>query len=211
MASLSGVWPAFTATDALSWNYLPLIALELLVGFMIGFCAAIPFWFIDSMGFLIDNMRGASIATVLNPTLSKHSSLLGVIFTQMFSLLFLLTHGFNELIAAIYHSYVALPPGTALRFDHGFLDFLGNEWHLLYELCLRFSMPAVVVMLLTDLALGLINRSAQQLNVFFLSMPIKSVLSLFVLIISLPVGVQMFFGRSAHFSERISTLMGLLH
>jgi type III secretion protein T len=34
--------------------------------------------------------------------------------------------------------------------------------------------PALVVMSLIDLSLGLINRFAQQLNVFSLTMPIKS-------------------------------------
>lgn len=47
-------------------------------------------------------------------------------------------------------------------------------------------MPAMVMMVLVDLALGFINRSVQQLNVFTLSMPIKSAIVLLMLIISLP-------------------------
>jgi type III secretion protein T len=45
----------------------------------------------------------------------------------------------------------------------------------------------MIMMFLSDMGLGLMNRFAQQLNVFTLSMPIKSALALFVLILYLPI------------------------
>ncbi|AXD08602.1 hypothetical protein CHE29_06285 [Salmonella enterica] len=41
----------------------------------------IPFWAIDSAGFLIDTMRGSSMGSIYNPTLSESSTLLGVFFS----------------------------------------------------------------------------------------------------------------------------------
>jgi type III secretion protein T len=43
--------------------------------------------------------------------------------------------------------------------------------------------PMVICMFLVDFSLGLVNRFAPSLNVFFLSMPIKSALSLLVLVL----------------------------
>lgn len=63
--------------------------------------------------------------------------------------------------------------------------FVIGQWQMLFRLALAFAMPALLVMLLVDVALGLVNRSAPQLNVFFLSMPIKSLLGLLMLLLAL--------------------------
>lgn len=184
---LMDTWPALEAlrNSGTITQYLVIISGELSIGLILGFCAAIPFWAMDMAGFLIDTMRGSSMASVLNPMLGQQSSLFGILFTQIFSVLFLVIGGFNQLIAAIYHSYAVLPPGEAFHFGPGFVQFLSTQWQLTYELCLRFSMPAIVAILMVDMALGLVNRSAQQLNVFFLSMPIKSAFAVLMLVMSM--------------------------
>ena len=47
------------------------------------------------------------------------------------------------------------------------------------------SAPVIIIMFLATLGLGLVNRTAPQLNVFFLSMPIKSALGIAMLVIYL--------------------------
>ncbi|CNJ53299.1 EscT/YscT/HrcT family type III secretion system export apparatus protein [Yersinia aldovae] len=168
------------------WGWLNLIPGEMLIGLLLGFCAAIPFWAVDMAGFLIDTLRGATMGTVFNPAMSVQTSILGLLFSQFLCALFFMTGGFNLLLSALYDSYHYFPPGNVLQFNSTFFNFLLTEWQMLYRLCLSFSLPAVLSMVLADLALGLLNRSAQQLNVFFLSMPIKSALALFLLLLSLP-------------------------
>jgi type III secretion protein T len=51
--------------------------------------------------------------------------------------------------------------------------------------------PVVIVMFIATLGLGLVNRTAPQLNVFFLSMPVKSGLGVAMLIIYLPFIMDM--------------------
>ncbi|OHX10902.1 EscT/YscT/HrcT family type III secretion system export apparatus protein, partial [Chromobacterium sphagni] len=117
------VYPQWQLPASGAWGYVLLAAGELSVGLMIGFCAAIPFWVLDMAGFLIDTMRGSSMASVLNPLLGQQSSLFGLLFTQIFGVLFLISGGFNELLEAIYQSYVTLPPGAALRYSPETLSF----------------------------------------------------------------------------------------
>jgi type III secretion protein T len=47
---------------------------------------------------------------------------------------------------------------------------------------LLLSAPAIIAMFLAELGLALVSRFAPQLQVFFLAMPIKSALALFVLV-----------------------------
>lgn len=53
------------------------------------------------------------------------------------------------------------------------------------------SAPAIIVMFLATIGLGLVNRTAPQLNVFFLSMPVKSALGIALLIVYLPFIIDM--------------------
>jgi type III secretion protein T len=166
------------------------IVQEMMIGLVIGFVAAIPFWALDSAGFLIDTIRGSSLSSVINPSLGEAASIFGILFTQLFMTLFFFNGGFNQLLETLYHSYQQLPPGAGITFDKAWLDLLLAQWEMLCGLVVNFALPAVAIMLLVDMALGLINRSAQQLNVFFLAMPLKSVAVLFVLMISLWASVD---------------------
>ena len=53
------------------------------------------------------------------------------------------------------------------------------------------SAPVIIVMFLATIGLGLVNRTAPQLNVFFLSMPVKSALGIAMLIFYLPFIMDM--------------------
>ncbi|MEG3130493.1 type III secretion system export apparatus subunit SctT [Pantoea cypripedii] len=190
-------------------GYLLLAAGELCIGLVIGFCAAIPFWAMDMAGFVIDTMRGSSMAAIFNPMLGEQSSILGLLFTQVFNVLFLMSGCFNELITAIYQSYVTLPPGGTFTYGVDGLAFMARQWQLMYELCLRFAMPAIVIIMLVDMSMGLINRSAQQLNVFFLAMPIKSGFAILMLIISFNFAFGSVREYSQNFTHLTQQLLGV--
>lgn len=179
-------------------SYIFLVATELVTGILLGFSAAIPFWALDMTGFIIDTMRGSSMAGIFNPLLSAETSPLGLFFSQIAGALFMFLGGFNHLLMVIFTSYERLEPGAALRTGDGFILLLNLMWHQLFTLALSFAMPAVVIMLLVDISLGLINRSAQQINVFTLSMPVKSAAVIFILILAIPFSLS---GLLSNFSR----------
>ena len=55
------------------WTWLSYIPGELLIGLVLGFCGAIPFWAVDMAGFIIDSLRGATMSEVFNPAMSVQS------------------------------------------------------------------------------------------------------------------------------------------
>lgn len=149
------------------------------------------------------------MATVLNPSLGESSTIFGVFFTQLLAAVFFAFGGLHHLITAFYHSYQLFPPGSALHFDKTLLLFFKQQWDMLFSLLFSFALPAIGVMLLVDIGLGLINRSVQQLNVFFLAMPIKSALVLLLLIISLPYSIRLYQQHLIQMDDFINTLWRL--
>lgn len=171
------------------------IGQELIIGILIGFIVALPFWALDSAGFIVDTIRGASMGSVLNPSLGESASMMGILFVQLFIALFFMYGGLNHVLDILYQSYRILPPGSGLHPGERWLSLLVAQWQTAFTLGVSFVLPTVIVMVLTDLAIGLINRSAQQLNVFFLAMPIKSVLALLMLIMSLFFACNIYFNH----------------
>jgi type III secretion protein T len=183
---------------------------ELLIGMLIGFAAAIPFWALDIASFIIDTMRGAAMGTLLNPLLGEQSSIYGMLFSQLYAVLFLGFGGFHEVLTTLYTSYTVLVPGHCIVLSEQLFLILKQWWLLMFHLGLGFALPAMLIMILVDVAMGLLNRSAQQLNVFFLAMPIKSALVLLLLVVSLESALQLYRRHMAAITEQVLQLLSVL-
>ena len=159
---------------------------EALVGFLIGFFAAIPFWVAENVGNFIDNQRGATMGEVYSPLSGAQVSTTGIFFTQIVSTIFFVGGAVLVFLAAIYGSYAIVPMfggWPALRADAPVfaLDTLDGMMRTTFVV----SAPVIILMFLATIGLGFVNRTAPQLNVFFLSMPIKSALGVAMLVVYL--------------------------
>ena len=165
-----------------------LIGKEVLLGLLIGFVATIPFWAIEATGFIIDNQRGASIASTLNPTLGSQTSPTGLLLTQTMITLFFTGGAFLTLIGALFQSYVSWPVATFFPYiGSQWVDFFYAQFSQLLRLCLLLAAPLLIAMFLAEFGLALISRFAPSLNVFILAMPIKSIVASLLLVIYLNV------------------------
>ncbi|ECJ9884388.1 EscT/YscT/HrcT family type III secretion system export apparatus protein, partial [Salmonella enterica] len=75
------------------YSWLGLMAGEIIIGFLIGFCAAVPFWAVDMAGFLLDTLRGATMGTIFNSTVEAETSLFGLLFSQFLFVVFFISGG----------------------------------------------------------------------------------------------------------------------
>jgi type III secretion protein T len=167
-------------------------AKEAFLGFVIGFFAAVPFWVAESVGNFIDNQRGATMGEVFSPLNGAQVSTLGIFFTQIASTLFFVGGAVFVFIGALYTSYSIWPV-----FSEGILmagdapRVVLSSFDDMMRATVIIASPVVMVMFLATLGLGFVNRTAPQLNVFFLSMPVKSALGIAFLIIYLPFVMDM--------------------
>lgn len=168
------------------------VAKEVFLGFIIGFFAAIPFWIAESVGNFIDNQRGATMGEVFSPLSGAQVSTIGIFFTQITSTLFFVGGAIFVFLAALYMSYGIWPvftPGISMT-NEAPLVILGSVDDMMRTTVI-ISAPVIMVMFLATLGLGFVNRTAPQLNVFFLSMPVKSALGIAFLVIYLPFVLDM--------------------
>ncbi|MGV7960271.1 type III secretion system export apparatus subunit SctT [Photorhabdus tasmaniensis] len=161
-----------------------LLGKEVLLGLLIGFIASIPFWAMEATGFIIDNQRGATMASVLNPSLGSQTSPTGLLLTQTLITLFFSGGAFLSLLGALYQSYNSWP--VAQFFPHitsQWISFFYGQFSYLLQLCILMAAPLLIAMFLAEFGLALISRFAPSLNVFVLAMPIKSAIASLLLVI----------------------------
>ena len=189
---LPSVMAAMPPGEPNYWMFSLVAIKESLLGFMLGFFAAVPFWIAENVGNFIDNQRGATMGEVYSPLSGAHVSTTGIFFTQVVSTLFFVGGAVFVLLGALYRSYGLWPVFTeALRFDSGTPGFILGSLDSMLRTTVVISAPIVILMFLATIGLGLVNRTAPQLNVFFLSMPIKSALGVALLIVYLPFILDM--------------------
>lgn len=166
---------------------------EVLIGCMIGFFSAFPFWIAENIGNFIDNQRGATMGEVYSPMSGTQDSTTGLFFTQVVATLFFVGGAIFILLAAIYMSFSMWPvfgdTWTKMTVETPSV-VLGSVDRLLRTTVI-ISAPVIIIMFLATIGLGFVNRTAPQLNVFFLSMPIKSALGIAFLIVYLPFILDM--------------------
>jgi type III secretion protein T len=164
-----------------------IIGKELLVGFMQAYCASIIFWAMLSVGFIMDNQRGAGMAQATDPASGEASSLFGAFLHQIAIYLLFSGGAFVHILLFLLAGYAVCPPGFAAGsgMGEGIPLFLMGQFSRLMLMTVVFAAPVMLICLLSDVGLGLVNRFAPQLNVFFLSMPIKSALGMFMIFLYL--------------------------
>jgi type III secretion protein T len=165
-----------------------LLVKEALLGLLLAFPLAVAYWAVQGIGYYIDNQRGAAIADTIDPLTSEQSSSLGILFGQAFIVYFFIVGGFNELLSFAYGSYLIWPVENMLpSFSESTSSFYIDTFSNMLTLIVILSAPVILLMFVTELSLALISKFAPTLNVFFLAMPVKSAVALFVLVLYVPL------------------------
>jgi type III secretion protein T len=164
--------------------FVMLLVKEAFIGLLLGFACALPFWAMEAVGFVIDNQRGASMAASVNPLTGNDTSPMGILLNYAFIAFFFVAGGFQLMLGMIYDSYKLWPPMSFLpQLDIASANLLLMQLNRMVLTTLLLASPILLIMFMAEIGLALISRFAPQLQVFFMAMPIKSALGLFVLVL----------------------------
>ena len=103
--------------DPVWWMFGVVALKEALLGALIGFFAAIPFWVAENVGNFIDNQRGATMGEVYSPLSGTQVSTTGIFFTQIVSTVFFVSGAVLLLLGALYKSYAIWPHAGKINED----------------------------------------------------------------------------------------------
>lgn len=176
-------------------GFIGMIAKEVFVGFTLGFVASLVFEAVQVAGRIADFQRGSTMGELFAPQLQERVSELGQFQLQLAIVVFITSGAHRYFISALVRSFEFIPALKFPNIQSGWSEaaqFMTIMTGSVLSIGVQIAVPIVITLLLTDLFFGLINRVAPQVNVFFLSMPVKMWIGIFVLALMLPYLVERF-------------------
>lgn len=171
-------------------GFIALLAKEAFVGYTLGFVASLVFESVQVAGRVIDFQRGSAMAEMFAPQLQTRVSELGQFKLQFAIVLFLVIGAHHFFISSLLRSFEVVPALAFPKLQAGWTpaaEFITRVTGGVLAVGVQLAAPAMIALLLTDLFFGIVNRVAPQINVFFLSLPVKMAVGLFVVLLALPL------------------------
>lgn len=170
-------------------GYALLIMKEFLVGLSIGFVAYLAYTAIYIAGEIIDKQIGFAVVSVMDPISNIQVPVTSNLYFIISMLIFLAINGHHMLIQTLFDSFESLPLGTAV-FNKGVVDGITGLFTTVLATGFKIAAPIVAAILVTDIALGTISKMVPQINIFVIGMPLKIIVGMVILIITIPVFIN---------------------
>jgi flagellar biosynthetic protein FliR len=180
---------------------------ELLIGMVIGFAAQTFFAGLQFAGQMIGFQIGLSLVNTIDPHSSARSTSLSVYQNYLGMMLFLGLNGHHWMLRAIHTSLTTVPP-YSIRLNVQLLQKLTTMTAQLFVIGFQVAAPITAALLLTDFVLGVIGRSAPQIQILVIGFPLKVLVGLSAL------GLGLYFFPAAmrvHFMQLHNDLDVLIH
>jgi len=171
------------AVDPGSGAGLLLLARETAIGIAMGLAMRIVFAGITMAGDVIGLQMGLAFAQFYDPQSNSQEAVIGQYLNLLATLTFLSLNGHLVMISTLIESFQAVPVAAA---DGGQWLLLAQSGGMVVRAALWLSLPLIATLLVINAALGVLTRSAPQLNIFAIGFPITMIVGFAALMLALP-------------------------
>jgi len=185
------------------------LAMEFLVGVVIGLTAAVFIYGVTLAGEVLALQTGLSLGSAVAPISEALVPGVGQLKSFMALMIYLGLDGHLMLLRGLADSLQALPPGGGISFEafpELAIHFLGT----VYSSALQAAAPAIVALLLINVAIGITSRIVPQLHAILVLFPVTIGIGLLMVGISLPTVATVVAGWIQDMPERIAEIIYLL-
>ncbi|WP_207476433.1 flagellar biosynthetic protein FliR [Arenibaculum pallidiluteum] len=174
-----------------------LVMIESFIGLFLGLVARIMFAALDVAGMIISIQTGFAAVMLFNPALASQSSLMGLALSTLGVTLLFVTDLHHMLLRAVVQSYEFLKPAE--------MPLMGDLTATILDLTARSFMigaemaaPFLIVFMLLNCGMGVLQKLAPQIQIFFVMMSVQVALGLFMMTLVLSAVAMFWLG---HFED----------
>lgn len=183
-----------------------LVAGEVLAGLALGFAVQIGFSAALVAGETIGNAMGLGFASMVDPASGQSNPAIGQFLSILATFLFLAIGGHLALAATVVESYRALPPGDAWMSNDSLMALVlfGGT---LFAAGLSIALPVGSALVLVQIVMGVLARSAPALNLFSVGLPAALLAGIVLLAMAAPVmgeGIMAAVGQGIEMSRNLA-------
>ncbi len=170
-------------SELLGVKLIPIVFQEIIIGVSAGMLVSIAFAAVGLAGEKIAATSGLAFASQVDPTGAGQSPVISSFFTLFMIVIFFSLNGHLVVFSLIHDSFEAIPIG---KFDdYARLPVMGlAAGELMLHTSALLMLPLVSIMLLINVSIGFITKSAPQLNLFSFGFPMTLLGAFFILYFS---------------------------
>jgi len=161
------------------------LAGEIILGIIIGLSVKLVFAGIQLAGKLTGLQMGFAIADILDPITSSQVSITGQFNFLVAMLIFLIINAHHWFLIALAESFQLIPPFN-FNFTTAIIEQIMILAGNLFVIAVKVGAPVIAALLITSVTMGLIARTVPQMQIFIVAMPLKIIVGLLFLGLSLP-------------------------
>lgn len=191
--------------DLSDWQGILVLGIEFLIGLAIGFAMRLFFTAVEMAGEIISMTMGLGFATFFDPQSQGHTSAISQFMSALLLLLFVGSDMHLLLLQSLAESFSRLPPGQFISGNNQWLSIaqMGGE---IFLIGLQLALPVITAVIIMTITLGVLTRSAPQLNLFGIGFPLTLLCGLLLLYWTLPYWSVSFSNILENALSRINTL-----
>lgn len=167
------------------YDFTLVVLKEFIVGVILGYISFLIFTSIYLAGQLIDTQIGFGIVSVIDPLTNIQVPLTANFYYALAMVIFFTINGHHMLIEALAKSFDIIPIGTAVL-SNTIIPQMVKILEYMFIIGFKISVPIIAAILLTDVVLGILARTMPQMNVFMVGLPLKIIVGLIVIMITIP-------------------------
>ena len=198
----------FIGAELSLWYLVPMIAVEILIGLVIGFAANLPLIGMQIGGQIIDQQMGLALAQVYSPEVGDQASLIGRIFFLLALTIFIIFGGERYLLMLLVNTFNHIPLGGFTGFT-AVVDLLIGLMAIIFELAIQIAIPLICLMLLVTCAMGFIARTMPQFNILSVGFAVRILVGALILLVLLPRVGTIFISAIREVFFRLSVFVGM--
>lgn len=182
---------------------------QVLIGVFLGFIARFFFFSLSIAGEWIGISSGSASAQIFNPAQGSYGSVFDQFYVVVASILFFMLNAHHVLIMSLVTSFEKLNPFV---FSQNTLDVPLMMEHLQITIVygIKIALPVVLPILVTNVVMGVMARVVPQMNVFVTSLQVTFMITIIIMIISLPILFDEFRELLALTLNRVHQAVGAL-
>jgi flagellar biosynthesis protein FliR len=177
--------PIAAAHQASTIQAMLLLGSEATYGLALGIIASVLFTTVKLAGRIIEDQMGLTMAEILDPLTDEQGLPVATLLELVFTIAFLAANGHHLLLKVLQHSFELFPAGNM----PSIVTLTGNIYEataMMLAASLQLAVPILAALLLLMVILAILARIVPDMDIFFISFPLRIALGFVMLIVLVP-------------------------
>ncbi len=179
--AMVGVAPLPSQLQPSAPIFMVMFLTEIAIGMILGLMSNMLIVAVEFAGNIMDTQAGLSVASILDPATGRNTPILSTLLNWIVLIMFLSVNGHHIIITTLAESFKILPIGQMIKLPQTSYEVVMMSIEI-FRIGVILAAPIILVIFMLDLGFGLLNKIAEQVNVFQLSFQVKPTVSLIILL-----------------------------